>query len=852
MLALRRIRCFPCSVTACQTRLLRTKPRPIPSYVRQWNPALHEVRSWTPASPKTTETHGRVDYDELTEPPKPTVSLESRATDRRDNLSKVDVSHKSHEVGFDFLRGIDEQNGRGNAEYITFECRGPSKTATSWLLRLKHLLNEASDSNVLAPELQAPLWRAYKTCLGLKPSLPLLFSRRAWDVLWKSQYVDFADMSRRHTHLTQLYDDLMKTMAKKGKVDLHLAGLVAYRLEQKYMAGHQQQALELWKEFRHQYSEEPEFLDTGARLYALEGFPGRAQEIMDHLLALEPDWPESVMLVVFRAFTSSRREQHVEEARRLYEAIKTKVGDSHSIELYDNFLVGFLEAQSLSDARQVFRDMAKAGHFDYTGFPQQIKQVLRRLTRLRALATDISSMSAVALDAIAVLPVAYHGHVFSDWMKYTYLQNAPQVVAQILDLMVERGYQPEAVHFEFLLRALFRTRDPDDVHKAESIGWKMVEEARLSSSLANKSAPETRLTAIKKKLEKISVLDPEFSVGIPAANTSTFALLMRHHAERSQWEHVDFLTRQLREADVAPDCTIMNVLINNKVRQGQFVEAWQIYKTLTGDETHEGSIFPNGESMRCLWKMLQLATNRPVDQESMELPSPRDLLRETMSWWKLVRQRPDAGRFTRGLLGLVKNESHRLLLHCFNHYHDLAGALVAIHILRMEFNVHPTQVDAARLRKQIAWVSLHDETDSARRQFSLSNNNANNLERLKYTYARIRERRFKELCAWGGIEHPMTEAEAGDFELEVISEFVRVILLGSHDPEVVELMIQDAQQAIGVPKLPTGDVSAFDLTGESWGNAAESTPRPSRRFTSDGPYVYRRLSGDDFGRTDGQ
>ncbi|KAF3050270.1 hypothetical protein E8E11_007004 [Didymella keratinophila] len=149
----------------------------------------------------------------------------------------------------------------------------------------------------------------------------------------------------------------------------------------------------------------------------------------------------------------------------------------------------------------------------------------------------------------------------------------------------------------------------------------------------------------------------------------------------------------------------MNVLINNKVRQGQFMEAWQIYKALTGDETHEG---------------------------------------------------------------------------------------------------------------QIAWVSLHDETDSARRQFSLSDNNAKNMARLKYTYKRIRDRKFKELCAWGGMDFPMTEADAGDLELEVISEFVRVILLGSHEPEVVELMIQDAQQAIGVEKLPTGDVSAFDLTGQNW------------------------------------
>ncbi|KAF3046431.1 hypothetical protein E8E12_008754 [Didymella heteroderae] len=718
----------------------------------------------------------------------------SSAHNQRDNLSENSLSHNISEVGYEFLRDGHKQHEPGGPELIQIDCSGCSEEVRFLLGRLQYLLNLANDRTHLARNLQAPLWKAYK-------------------------YMEWTNMPRRHIRLTELYDELVKTR----RFDLDLAGQVAYRLEQKYMAGSQQEALELWKGFRHQYPESPEFLDTGARLYALEGSPDQAREIMDQLLALEPDWHVSVMLVVFRAYTSSQREQHLEEARRMYKAIKTKIGDHGSIETYDNCLLGFLEARSLPDARQVFRDMVEAGHLNYTGSEHQIREVLRRLTRLHALATGISSMSAVALDAIAVLPVAYHGHIFSDWMKYTYLQDSPQVVAQILDLMIERGYQPEAVHFEFLLRALFRTQEPDDVLKAESIGWKMVEEARLSSTLADRSAPETRVLAIKEKLDTASVLDPNSPVRAPAAKSSTFALLMSHHAERFQWEHVDFLTRQLREANVAPDCTIMKVLINNKIRQGQFTEAWQIYKTLTGDETHEGSIFPDGESIRCLWKMLQLATNDSANQESLDLPTPRHLLRETMDWWRLVRQRPDAGRFARGLIGLSGNEAHRLLLHCFNQYHDLAGALVALHVLRMEFNVYPTPEDAIRLRKQIAWVSLHDQTDSARRQFSLSKNNARNLERLKYTYERIRSRKLKELYAWGGTEFPMTEADAGDFELEVISVFVRVILLGSREPEAVELMIQDAQRAIGVSDLPTGDASAFDLTGERWWNMTETT-----------------------------
>lgn len=710
------------------------------------------------------------------------------------------------------LRDDTEQLDAGDTEHIVISHSSLDPTVRRDLSRLEYLLNLANAKNALTPTLRAPLWRAYKACLRHISFLPALLSRRAWDVLWKSQYMDFSDMSRRKGRLIELYGNLVETR----RFEHDLAGQVAYRLERKFMAGLQQEALELWKDYRHQYPEAPEFLDTGARLYALEGFPDRAREITDQLLELEPDWHVSVMLVVFRAYTSSQREQHHEEARRMYRAIKAKIGDKGPIEIYDNCLLGFLEARSLADARQVFRDMVKAGHLDYNGSESQIQQVLRRLNRLYALATGISSMSSIALDAIAVLPVAYHGHLFSDWMKYALFQESPQVVAQILDMMIERGHQPETGHFEFLLRALFRTKKPDDVLKAENLGWKMVEEARLFSTPMDPSAPETRLMAIKEKLDSASVLDTDSAIRTPAANTSTFALLMGHHAGRSQWEHVDFLTRQLREANIAPDCTIMNVIIDNKIRQGQFVEAWRIYKTLTGNETHKGSIFPDGATMRCLWKILRHAFNDPANQESLDLPTPRELLHETIEWWNLVRQRPDADRFLRGLIGLRKNTAHRLILHCFSHSQDLAGALVALHVLRLEFNICPTQEDAKTFRKQIAWVPMHDQSDSVRRQFSLSNNNARNMERLSRTYERIRTRRLKELNADGRVELPSIEADAGDFELNTISEFVRIVLLANRPPEAVELTIQAARQDIGVPDMPTGDASAFDLDDGSW------------------------------------
>src|SRR5688500_1751760 len=55
MLALRRIRCLLHSIPASQTRQLRTQPRPIPRYTRQWNPTLHSPFSPSRAPNKPLE-----------------------------------------------------------------------------------------------------------------------------------------------------------------------------------------------------------------------------------------------------------------------------------------------------------------------------------------------------------------------------------------------------------------------------------------------------------------------------------------------------------------------------------------------------------------------------------------------------------------------------------------------------------------------------------------------------------------------------------------------------------------------------------------------------------------------------
>ncbi|KAH6638028.1 hypothetical protein C7974DRAFT_306660 [Boeremia exigua] len=642
-----------------------------------------------------------------------------------------------------------------------------------------------------------------------KTSVPKHLSQRAWNILWKSRYADFLDVSRRETHLAKLNRDFLKAPTSP------VAGQVAYSIEQKFMAGMQEQALDMWAGSRHDFATAPEYLDVGTRLYALAGHADQSRDIMDHLLQLDPNWDPTIIMAVFRAYTSSGLDQHIDKAREMYRAIKERMGTESVLEAYDSCMVGFLETRSLPDAKRVFQDMIRAGCLETTGSESHVQGVIRRLNLLYALGTNITSMSGIALDAIDVLPVAYHGHIFTDWMKSALAERSPEAAAHILDSMIRRGYRPVTEDYNLLLRTLFGTKLPDNILRAEDIGWKMIEEARLSSIPTEQHPSGSRVKAIAEKLQNVGMLDGNSAASVPAANATTFALIMRHHASNSQWEHVDYLTRQLRLAEVEINCAIMNVLIDNKCHKGQFREAWQIYTSITDDPDRAGTVYPDGETMRILWKTLRIALSDPANREDPNLPTPRKLLRETIDWWMLVRHRPDAHRFIHGLATDNKGAITRLMLHCFSYAQDLAGALVALHVLRQQFEIYPTR-DAARIViRQQAWQAMHDETESVRRQFGLSKNNARNLQRLQHTYEHMFWLRLQRLDISEDMYWAYSYEEKGDFELNAISEFVRYALHAQWSMESVERLISSAATVAGVQHMSTGDRTVFDIFNTS-------------------------------------
>jgi hypothetical protein len=749
-------------------RFLTTFPTPTPTYYKTWDPTKRLLLP--PQEPASVQADSTND---------------SRQRERRElrDTQTLKISHPS---------------------------TIPWSVETSHAIRRLNRQLQTSANGDGRPHFRIGLWRAYVLAKSHIATLPSLMTDWAWDVLWDIQSKNHLRKRLWQSHLQEISRD-MASVGRSATIGLRTA-----YLERLFCEGKEQEALDAWEDdhnnvqgaLRHDHK--PEHLELGAKLHALAGHPNRAKAILEQLFDLYPNWNSSARLSVLRAHTELESPTHHDTAKTLYLDLKERLGSNMTLEHYDACFVGFLQARHLRYAKQVFRDMVTDGqlatHFDY----EHIEQVLKRLNMLYRLGTDIEKMTSIALQVLSILPQPYHAHVFKDWMRFAVVKNAPDAATQILDMMFRRGYRPNTAHFNFLLEALFRTKEGPRVLKAEDIGWRMIEEARKSSSKKLRLVPAPETISERANLAAETILDSEAARKVPKANATTFALIMEHHANKGQWEYVDYLKRQLRTTDMQPNAGFLNVVMTNHCRRGEYSKAWKTYKSLTNVPEGTPGVFPDGATIRCLWRTLRIALGDQASRDDPDLPTPRELLAETVSWWKCCCSRRDVERFRVGLAAASHEAIISLIMHCFSYTKDFAGSLVALHVART-FAVFPSDKAASILQNQAAWVDIERETVSVRSQYHRSNSHQKSLEKLSKVYYILLERRLERAGLKEDDFDTMSDEQLGDLGLNLLSEFIRVVMKRSYSPEAVEAMIDEAKKEAGVPDLSTGDLNAFSV-----------------------------------------
>lgn len=659
------------------------------------------------------------------------------------------------------------------------------------------------------PENRDSLWRRYKLIKVLDTTRLQHLPASLWDMLWSTQAFDSAELPQRKENV----DELIHDMVVFGR-PLTTTQQIKH-VEVQFFRREEEEALREWwnklgssEDANREH--QAEILDLGVRLHALGGHPDRSARLMRQLFKVRPDWDPALMMYVFRAYTRSKVEGHDQAAKAIYKEMKERKGQAVTTEDYDAWFIGFLEAGSLREARNLFRDMVQETDVAKGKTLKSVAAVMQRMDRLYQLGDNIDARTSIALGAISVLPSEYHSHLFADWMRAAVVYHAPEAAAQILDMMVKQGRQPETYHYNMLLRALLRTREGPNALKAENIAWHMT--AGTKEVALGTSNFESRAKHIYKSFQKdraSSDTQATAPLTIPYADADTFAFMMLHHARLHQWEHVTYLTRRFEQLRLEPNDTIMNALIENHYRLGHYDKAWKVYTRLTNPPKGETGVFPNGTTIRLLWKVLRLALGDHATRSDPRLPTPRQLLKETNDWWDLCRHRTDASRFRRGLAGVSSESITTLMLHCFGYTQDLPGSLITMHILRSDYDIYPSEKVPEILERQLAWVDLTAESSTFRRQYYHSRANAKNRSRIRRVYDILRHKRVVALGEEGLLA--LEDSEKRTWNINLLSEFIRVMMKRSMPVDMVEVAIEDACMKIGVEGLQTGDKNAYEV-----------------------------------------
>lgn len=636
-------------------------------------------------------------------------------------------------------------------------------------------------------ELRARLWRTYSLAKSVDATILSALSPLDWHLLWTSASIQAQQSQYAKTEVEELY----RTMLSAG---------VAATSEQKigylksiFMKGREKETLDKWTELGGPEScqADASLFECGIWLHAYAGELPRAMEMLEMLSAIHPKWDQGITVAVFRAHCLSSRAEDHDIAWSLYTRMKPSWSGGAVLQQYDSCFIGFLEARHYRYAEQVFVDCVRAGHLAADASREEVEKVLKCLYHLYPLAKEPEALTRLCTLSIAVLPKEYSEHVFEHWLRWTAALERPDDALDVLDAMFKRGCKPSVLHFNLVLGALLRQGDESHKLKGENIGWQMIEAVERPGTV---SVPGQGGALLR----------------FPPANTATFALLMNHHAMHNQWEHVDYLIRQFRDLELHPNELILNVLMDSECRKGNYSGTWEIFNELVHHPKRGNPVFPNGATYRCLWKTLRLALQPPVSENLTFLPTPRALLAEMVQWFAKVRSRYDADAFRKGLAGREGLALCKLVLHPFGYAKDLPGSLVALHVLWNYFDLPPPVEAVDIIKRQIAWVDFRIEPQpvtSVKHQ-SRKHSYERKLDSLGQVFRMIVEARFERL---GIVPEDLGEKEMCEFMLQCLSEFVRVLLVRQYEPEVVEEMIEQAKRDVGLPDLPTGDVTAFDV-----------------------------------------
>ncbi|KAI0594461.1 hypothetical protein F4775DRAFT_573845 [Biscogniauxia sp. FL1348] len=505
-----------------------------------------------------------------------------------------------------------------------------SMTITQFNSRVK-LLAKKIDSGKITARSILGLWKAYAVLRKQVVRYDVTIPPALWDFLWQVMSLDRPDNADRMTHIYYLAKD-MQQVGVPLKPDQQVLAIEAI-----FIDGWKEEAIESHKRFMPTLGANPDvffdFWQLGLRMQCLMGNVEQAERMIDAILKSPRKGDPRFIMPYIGLCTKSP--ETLSKAFGAYRQLRKTLGDSMTIEDYDQIIAYFLLTDHVDLALCIFVDMMKSGAID--------------LYKKSDYPTSIANP-----------------FFFGKWVKRLIGIGDPEGAYKVFLFMRSKNVVPHAIHVNGLVGAWYRSGISRNILQGETVAWLMIN-ARLQYVEMRK-----RSLALP---HKVSLR--RHGNGWPNATLETFCLVAENYQQRGLHTKMEELWRAFREAELAPDSFMMNQLMLSYLHSGKASHILSLFRGLT----EKYSIVPDGQVFMSLWK--SLTVNRLIhineDDAKKEASVARGMFSDMMKF---------AAVFEKGGLDVILA---RRVLHSFRKVHDTIGQLLAYRALRQIFGVLPPE-----------------------------------------------------------------------------------------------------------------------------------------------------------------
>ncbi|KAJ9669168.1 hypothetical protein H2201_000519 [Coniosporium apollinis] len=679
------------------------------------------------------------------------------------------------------------------------------------------------------------LWAAYTKAKQTVPGLLESISEATWQLIWNIQagsspYQD----SQRNRRL----DELLKDIYSTGRSPLQ--GFA--RVEALCHAGEHEEAIDLWEKHKRHVSDKGalDYLQLGIRIHAAAGDPNQAQLLLDELREKHSNWDARTIIPLLISFNTcdgrdlSRAYCH--QAWALYLLLQQRTSDLTRLE-YEAIYSSFLSSRQRDLSIAVFMDMlaqtSRSGDYP-KGLRGQVYLYIRRLQFLSKTTSQINQASLLGLKIMQ----NHHQNVdiYKTWLGKLASLREGLSVAQLLELMYERGIELTARQLNTVVRALLRRLQSGDVsqrltarRRGEELAWFMIRE-RLDFGWRQRVSKRDGSLLDEKpagELEDNAHIPIFLRRPVAPATNETFDILLRYYTvgklRKRNKSYVSHLRNVRKSSGVPADVTFLAQLIFRDMRWGHYRAAWTKVKKFSYSVQANSGVYAK------LWYGMTLYVDRTKNSWHAGYPPPRTLFA------RMERAFSDP-TYASGVRPheFITRETYNWIISSFCMVPDLSGALVALHALKTRFGYYPQQSAARAVVKQVARVGL--PVPRSYRQLRVLERSPVYRRRLAFVVQKLRELnagRRKAAGAHGFFANELSDHEVAEMDLNSISELLRAVLMMNTSALEAERSIHRAKVEMGVHRIDTGDVDCLHI--ERGMKAKQATPvaRSSERSSED-------------------